>query len=233
VPDLLTTQQSFALIEELDTATTLIEFGLADLREQASEGFHHLPLQLLAQGLERFLKLTYVLAVLEDSGNLPSIRQMRRYGHDLERLADDLVTLVAPTHRVQVDLEFIRSDGDLASLLRLLSDFGQESRYHHLNSLLDPGSVQVEDDPSRRWSEFEDQFVSRPPGWIGRMGTYEGQEEVFREAARAIAALVDRLSRAIARMWTQGALPEEAGRYAPQLTRFLLLRDEQLGVPRA
>jgi hypothetical protein len=138
VPDLLTTQQSFALIEELDTATTLVEFGLADLREQASEGSHHLPLQLLAQGLERFLKLTYVLAVLQDSDNLPSIREMRRYSHDLERLADALVGLVAPAHRVQVDLEFIRSDGDLRSLLRLLSDFGQESRY----TISTPSSIQ-------------------------------------------------------------------------------------------
>lgn len=232
MPDRLTTQQSFALIEELDTATKLIEFGLADLREQASEGFHHLPLQLLAQGLERFLKLTYVLAVLEDSGALPSIRDMRRYSHDLERLADALVSVVAPRHRVQVDLEFIRSDGDLRSLLRLLSDFGQESRYHHLNALLDPASVDVEDDPSRQWSEFEDQFASQLPNRIERMGTYEGQEEIFREAAIAIAALVDQLSRAIARMWTQGALPEEAARYSAQLMKLIVLRDEQLGVPR-
>ena len=232
MPDHLTPPQSFALSEELDTATKLIEFGLTDLREQASEGFHHLPLQLLAQGLERLLKLTYVLAVLEDSGELPSIREMRKYSHDLERLADDLIRLIAPTHRVQVDLEFIRSDGDLRSLLRLLSNFGQESRYHHLNALLDPASVQVENDPSRQWSEFEDEFISRRPDWIERFGTYDGQEEIFREAATAIAALVDRLSRAITRMWTQGALPEEAARYSPQLMKFLLLRDEQLGVPR-
>jgi hypothetical protein len=232
VPGRLTPQQSFALIEELDTATKLIEFGLADLREQALEGFHHLPLQLLAQGLERFLKLTYVLAVLHDSGGLPSIREVKRYSHDLERLADKLVSRVAPKHAVQVDIEFIRTDGDLRSLLRLLSDFGQESRYHHLDALLEPASVQVENDPARRWSEFEDAFISQRPDWIERMRTYEGQQEVFREAATAVAALVDQLSRAIARMWTQGALPEEAARCSAQLMTFLFLRDNQLGVPR-
>lgn len=232
MPDSLNQRQALALVEELDTATKLIEFGLAALRGQASEGFHHLPLQLLAQGLERFLKLTYALAVLQASGELPSIREMRGFSHDLERLVDELVTLVAPTHRVQGDLEFIRSDGDLRSLLRLLSEFGQESRYHHLNAFLAPSSVEVENDPSRRWSEFESEFASRQPNWVERMGSHEGIEEALADVASSVAALVDRLSRAIARMWTQGALPKEAAPYSPQLMRFLVLRDEQLGVPR-
>ena len=232
MPDRLSQQQSLALIEELETAKKLIEFGIIDLREQASEGFHHLPLQLLAQGLERLLKLTYVLAVLEESDGLPSIRDIKAFSHGLERIADQLVVLVAPKHGVQEDLEFIRSDGDLRSLLRLLSNFGQESRYHYLDALLDPSSARVDDDPRLQWSEFEDAFISRRPNWAERLGTPEGQEDVFHEAATGIAALVDRLSRAIARMWTQGALPEEAAQFSPQLGVFLHLRDEQLGVPR-
>jgi len=232
VPDRLSQQQALALIEELDTATKLIEFGLADLREQASGGFHHLPLQLLAQGLERFLKLTYAFAVLQGSRELPSIREMRAFGHDLEGLADALVGLVAPRHRVQGDLEFICSDSDLRSLLRLLSDFGKEGRYHHLNAFLAPSSVRIDDSPLLRWSEFETEFASGQPDWIERIGSYEGSEQVFGEVALSVAALIDRFTRAIARMWTQGALPEEAASYVSQLMRFLGLRDEQLGVPR-
>jgi hypothetical protein len=64
------------------------------------------------------------------------------------------------------------------------------------------------------------------------MGSLEDIDDALREVASSIAALVDRFARAIARMWTQGALPEEAGQYSPMVFKYLHLRDEGLGLPR-
>lgn len=77
MPDLeLTGVQTVALVDELESATKLVGLGVAELHELSlANGFYHLPFQLLAQGLERFLKLTYAMTELGETGNLPAPRR--------------------------------------------------------------------------------------------------------------------------------------------------------------
>jgi hypothetical protein len=65
----LTQQQGVALIDELESATKLIDLGVGELHKiDGANNYYHLPMQLLSQGLERFLKLTYAMATLGSAG---------------------------------------------------------------------------------------------------------------------------------------------------------------------
>src|SRR5665811_927437 len=77
----LTPEQSFALIDELETAAKLTQHGLDALHGlDAANDFHHLPMQLLSQGFERLLKVTYALAIREHSGELPTVPSLPTSG---------------------------------------------------------------------------------------------------------------------------------------------------------
>ncbi len=239
MPGQFSLRQSLALIDELESATKLVELGVAELHGLSlSHDFHHLPLQLLSQGLERFLKLTFAMAELGGSGALPSLQRVKRYGHDLARLTDDVVALAelraqyARRRVVQEDLGFIRSDADFRRLLTQLAEFGEGGRYHRLDELLDPDGVDPDSDPRRAWEDLESHFIRRLPDGLERIASVERSEEVHREAIISIATLVERFARAISRMWTLGALPEEALTYSNSVGKFLYLGDEQLGQSR-
>jgi hypothetical protein len=236
--DLLSQPQAVALIDELGSATELIDLGVKELHALSlANDFYHLPMQLLAQGLERFLKVTYALAHLGQTGMLPGRKKMRtQYGHKLVGITDDLVALAERSTgyvdrpAVREDLEFVRTDADLRQVLQILSEFGATSRYHRLDEFLDPQSVR-EDDPSQKWAAFEAEIIGRQPDWLEEIESGSA-EKVHRTAVLYAAQLVDRFARAIARMWTLGALPNESRRYSPLTRPFLMLTDEQLGEPR-
>jgi hypothetical protein len=158
----------------------------------------------------------------------------REYSHGLLGLTDDLIGLVENVgdyvrpQAAQDDLTFMRSDAELRTILTLLGDFGKAGRYQRLDEFLDPDSVD-EIDPYRRWEELEFDVVQRQPGWFDRIQASLDTDELHRDAAIHIAGLIDRFARAVARMWTLGALPEDARRYSSLLGPFLGLRDGQLG----
>jgi hypothetical protein len=238
--DALGPTRVLALSDELESAIKLIDLGVRELHGLSlANDYYHLPMQLLAQGLERLLKLTYAVADLGEKGALPSGRAIARdFGHDLVALADALTERVkgAETyvHRpaVRDDLEFVRSDEDLRRVLTVLSEFGMGGRYHRLDEFLDPESVRDRVDPYRDWERLESEIVRRQPAWAERIGDPRAARELQRGAITYVAQLVDRFARALARMWTLGALPSEAQRYTALVGAFLYLRDEALGVPR-
>jgi hypothetical protein len=235
----LTQDQTIALIDELESAVKLTDLGVDELhRLDAANDYYHLPMQLLSQGLERLLKLTYALAELGSSGSLPTRRQMReRYSHRLLRLTDDLIGLVeqragyVQRPAVQEDIAFVHSDSDIRTILEMLGAFGHEGRYHRLDELLGARS-NADNDPYRRWAAFELEVVQRHEDWMERVGSVEDTADLHRDIATYIGGRVDRFARAIARMWTLGALPDDARRYSGLLKPFLGLRDDALRVRR-
>lgn len=122
-------------------------------RLDGANDFYHLPIQLLAQGFERLLKLTLALAELESSGALPSSKRLRvDYGHNIVAVTDAVVDLVADRRAyarrpaVQDDLNFIRHDSNLRWMLTVLSTFGKWRRYYRLDEFLDLDGVSPDDD---------------------------------------------------------------------------------------
>jgi hypothetical protein len=114
----------------------------------------------------------------------------------------------------------------------MLGAFGQKGRYHRLDELLDASPAEADNDPYRRWAAFELEVVQRREDWLERVGSVEDTTALHRDIATYIAGRVDRFARAIARMWTLGALHGEARRHSSLLKPFLFLRDDELGARR-
>lgn len=234
----LSSVQVLALSEEAHAVVVLSQRGIQELHSiDAANDFYHLPMQLLAQGFERLLKLTYALAKLKQEGQLPKSTDIRhKYGHNLSRLTDDLIALVEaePDYigrpAVKADIEFMRNDTDLRRILDLLSTFGAGSRYFRFDEFLDPASVNDDDDPDRAWEAMEGEIIRRDPAWLEKVKT--GDRRAYREAAETIAGLLEQFGRAITRMWTLGAVHEEARAHLGVIKDFLFLRDHELGTQR-
>lgn len=234
----LSTLQRFALARETEAVVRLSQQGISALRRlDAANDFYHLPMQLLAQGFERFLKLTLALARLKTYGSLPTSEELRKaYGHNVLALTDAVIAIVEQQRdykcrpAVQEDLEFLRNDQLLRRMLSALSIFGKWSRYYRLAEFLDPEAVSPDEDPDRAWEAIESIILRRHPDWLRQlMPSQTG--DVFETVAREITAVLDRFGRAIARMWTLGALDVEASRHLGVIQAFLFLRDEDLGQP--
>lgn len=203
-----------------------------------SNGLVHLPLQLLAQGFERLLKLTYALAWMKQHGELPATKTFRnKFGHHIGVLTDALVDLVATQQEytarptVQDDLEFIRSDPQLRSQrshLDLLSTFGTWSRYYRFEEFL--GAVNDEkDDPERTWERMEMEILKSVDGGMALLGDPRHANEVQQLLNERITSVLERFARAITRMWTLGALHPEAKRLTGIIGDFLFIHDRDLG----
>lgn len=237
-PRALSPLQILALNREVEGAVRLSQEGIEALRRlDGANDFYHLPMQLLAQGLERLLKLTLALAELEATGGLPPSKRLRAdYGHDIVALTDAVVERVAnqPAYArrpaVQDDLDFIGHDAHLRKMLEVLSTFGTWSRYYRLEEFLDPAGVDPEDDPDRAWEAIESEILRKHPDWIEQLDPKAGGR-AFETIASDIMSTLDRFARAITRMWTLGALHEEAKRHLGTIKGFLFLRDHELGQP--
>ncbi|MBW8060378.1 MAG: hypothetical protein FVQ78_08645 [Solirubrobacterales bacterium] len=236
----LTPEQSFALIDELDTAAKLTQHGMDALHElDAANDFHHLPMQLLSQGFERLLKVTYAMALRERSGAMPTVASLKRdYGHDLTKINDALIEVVTSNEEyaarpaVRDDLDFLSADRDLRRVLKLLSSFGTWSRYYNLGVLLDPSSAAAKNDPALAWQAIERESLQRMPEGLERLGQPSELTDLFQEIYEEISKTLDRFTRAISRMWTLGPLGPEGQRHMGLIKEFLFLRDEELGRPR-
>lgn len=232
----LTTGQRLALCVETRAVVELSRRGIEELwRIDGGNDFVHLPLQLLAQGFERLLKLTYSLAWLKQHGTLPDHDVfIKRYGHSVIRLTDDLVELVdtEPEYvsrpAVQADLTFIRTDSDLRRCLTLLSTFGTWSRYYRFEEFLGTRNLSPADDPDRAWHSIELDALRARPHWIDPLSA-EATAEAHWHVAGYVTRTLEKFARAIVRMWVLGALDEEARRHTATLGHFLFLDDDELG----
>lgn len=222
------------VIVELGAAVDLVVGGLAALfpspvRRPDPEA----TMQQLASGFERLLKLTFIQASLHQLGERPSgDRMARTYRHNLLPLADDLVELTSnvPVYAdrpiVKDDLAFIRSDSGLRKLLEILGHFGQGGRYSNLDGLLDPSKIDPDSEPRRQWSEVETQLVMARPDWEKVVETPKLEVVLTFE----VAGRLQRFGRALAFMWTLGALGDGGPQHSASLGPLLRVRDEQLGV---
>ena len=119
------------LLEELESSRDLIKSGFGHLQEvDMSNTFYHLPHQLMASGLERFMKC-YVLLIAEGRhGSYPNNAYVKHLGHNLQKLLELICNdFYGGTERpwVQRELDFIATDPVLHECIRILSLFGQKA----------------------------------------------------------------------------------------------------------
>lgn len=85
-------QRTF-LIEELDVCVSTIIAGLLVLQKMRFYSNNHFAsFLLLATGLERLMKIILHLHSFESQGTFLSSKEIKRYGHDLNLLCDDVIS---------------------------------------------------------------------------------------------------------------------------------------------
>ncbi|MDP2895912.1 MAG: hypothetical protein Q8Q12_05045, partial [bacterium] len=217
-------------------AVGLIKIGLRELnRIDGANDFYHVPIQLLASGLERFMKCIICFHYLGTKGEFPArdVFPAGKKGHNLvwllKKIAMDCFSdsYLSNIPAARDDIAFLRSDRQLREVVHILSDFGESARYYNLNIVLsdnNPG-----DSPERKWQQLELQIAKEDPGWAKELTDGKGISRTYQRVTSRVTAHCERLVRGLSRLFTIGGLVEEAKRNTSYVKDFLYLRDEDLG----
>ena len=136
-------------------------------------------------------------------------------------------TYLARIPAAKTDITFLRTDPKLSAIVRILSDFGQSARYYNLNVVLaerDPGPS-----PDDEWQELEMEILQEDPSWKRRIGDPQESDSIHRQINTALTIQCEKLSRALARLFTIGGLGSQANQISGHTHHFLFLMDDQLG----
>lgn len=228
-------RRTLALGQELFNAVGLIKVGFGQIQNVgAGNDFYHLPLLTLASGFERFLKVTLCFRWLEENGSFPNkaIFPSGRAGHDLNLLLKKvrkecfLVDYIKNVPVAQSDFEYLNSEGLLA-FVSVLSDFGQAARYYNLDVIV--GRQVQTDDPDAAWQRLETEILLARKDFMDEIEKNPASNRIRIEINNEVVARLERLARAIARLYTIGRIGGEAKRYLVYIGCFLHLTDAELG----
>lgn len=125
-------------------------------------------LAVLSTGAEKLLKLTYGFIIEDRDGAWPNTKAMRGrtgYGHDVSRLDHDCRALLRHRLELATSVGYVRglldaldADPYVDQLLAILSQYGMQGRFAHLDHLAD--AAQDAEPPRSQWERY-DSLVSR------------------------------------------------------------------------
>lgn len=229
------TQRRLALGQELLNAVRLINAGFGQLQSLSGENdFYHLPLLTLASGFERFMKATLCFCWLEEYNNFPDEDTFPsgQDGHNLKLLLDrvcDKCFLDEYVNNIpvaQTDFEYLRST-ELLSFLSILSDFGQSGRYYNLDIVT--GRDPQTEDPDPEWQRLETNILLARKDLMSKLNENSASRQIRAEINKEVIVRLEKLARALARLYTIGKIGDEAKRYLGYIGCFLRLTDAELG----
>ena len=231
----MTTEQRFSLIDETETAITLLDEGIRAIAEwDGGKDRRICGLFSMSQGFERLLKLTMTL-ILSAEGAHPSSKDFKKnYRHRLLPLLDDVLSKaradadLMKRRALRDDIDFCASDKHLREMFDIFGEFGEGGRYHNLDVVLDSSSRA--DDPMSRWDALEMALHGEDPKWFQLV---QDDPALWSErwypylAARQVETL-QRAARFLVRLWTLGPARADGQRLSGLLRRFLFLTDDQV-----
>jgi hypothetical protein len=225
--------REFFLGEEVHTSIRLVEKGLAEIQGiDAVNDFYYPALLLLSSGLERLMKCILCFRAKATTGELPTHKAIKAFGHDLEHLRDEIVTQCFEgeyrSGRLAADADavFLESDLRLRALLTALSRFAQSARYYNLDMV---GDRQPDTDgPEQEWQRLEMEVVFERADLLNALQAPASLAPVYEAISREFVGRIEVLARALCRLFTLGPLGEDAQRYTAYLRPFLFLRDGDL-----
>jgi len=229
-------EQEFALCEEVLTAVRLIKLGFRALQQLSGENtFRHLPMLTLASGFERLMKVVLCLHQLRENGDFPSRRYLMDNGHDLEKLLSRITTdcfTDSYLHKVpaaRTDVEYLRTDSHLLTMVGLLSRFGKAARYYNLDVI--SGTSPDTDSPEQELQKLEITVLRGLPGGIeAQIARAKGDvTPLFKIIYGELIAVMERFARALCRLFTIGELGPLAKRQTGVIKDFLFLAESDLG----
>ncbi len=156
--------EGYTALELIENAFATLQLGMNDAEERKNA-----VIQLLAMGIERFVKYCYLAIPGEDYlkvGNKrePRVKKSRKASHDFVGLIRDYVNECSEIHdnsqkdsNFCEDKEFIENDFVLNELLSILKDFGVGERYYNLDALQEQNKEKIvsKDSPLQRWNSLE------------------------------------------------------------------------------
>ena len=137
-------QRQLFLNQELDIAAEIIRGGLSLLQVSRMFNQRYFPtLILLANGLERLLKIVLVLHTRNDESRWLSQKEHKAVGHDLKGLNLKVFERCFTAEHLKrpithPDKEFLDSDLLLKEILDIMSAFATKGRYAYLDGTADP-----------------------------------------------------------------------------------------------
>lgn len=104
----------------------------------------------LSIGLERFFKIIYVVQyMIENDLKKPPSKQLRLIGHDINSLHKNAAS-VAVKYKIKDEDKWMLNE-EQSEILTMLSEFGSETRYYNLNTIVE--DKKVTNDPLEQWGE--------------------------------------------------------------------------------
>ena len=196
-----------ALTEELEIALALVRRGFRALQEiDFGNDFYHLPHQLIASGLERFMKCYLCLVHRGQHGEYPI--GVKDFGHDLEKLLDRILRHHFGTARpiLREDHDFLLRDIVLRRVLAILSHFGKIGRYYNLDVV--SGKERGRLNPKEEWDTLESSIVS-PVEYANDLERL--RDEYYPRVNASIIERLERMLRALCLQFTLGGHKDPEG----------------------
>lgn len=217
----MSAHKSSARLEVFELALFLVESGIHHLVNAAlaDSASHHLPLQLISQGLERLLKVGVVVSA---SSNSPiGARSLRQFGHDIKALDEALFQVVETidAQTFAIPYENLREDRHTKDVTEIITTFATSSRYADLDGSVaqttssSPTHVAlIESFQSKLAKEFlpPETTVEPPPGFYAFVDAF-------------IATVVDAYARCVVTLFRSGLLGDEGTELVRQVSTGVAL----------
>jgi hypothetical protein len=135
------------LIKEAGLTATCLEQGLTSLRKASftKKWYYYQAFFLLSIGIERLLKLTVVTLSRIKNDRLPNNRELKAYGHNINKLFNTLMNELNPNSN------FLEDDEINSYILKFFTEFALRSRYYNLDSL---SGIETNNDPLHHWKDI-------------------------------------------------------------------------------
>jgi hypothetical protein len=150
--------ESFLLLsQEGYLIRSCLTSGLTELRKANvhHKGCFYSALFNLSIGIERLLKVIIIVDyMLENKLDVPSSKDLKKYGHNILELYDSSVK-IADKRGIKIT-GFLSLDAINQDLLTLLNNFATTTRYHNLDTLSEKKNNQ---DPLEHWNNIIQEVI--------------------------------------------------------------------------
>lgn len=141
-----------ALVREASIGGNSLSAGLEALRKAnyAHPGLYNHAFFCLSIGLERKLKLIYVMDHWIENNSPPTDGDLRRIGHDISRLFQNSVDIKRKYSFFTGETAISKNSVEI-EIIKFMTRFAKGARYYNLDYITNQNTPQVYIDPIRDW----------------------------------------------------------------------------------
>lgn len=215
------------LCEEVENSIKQIIAGLKELQTSLQEtAYYFIVFQLLANGIERLLKSSICYGFLHIKKRFPKVVEIKT--HDISNLLSIFISEYFSDNvpALKEDLQFLKTNNELKTIISSLTEFGKNARYHNLNVVTgDMNAVDV----NEIWQKIKINFVMNNPEVKKILFDEPDYDRLEQLITNHFVTIFEKFTRAIVRQFTMGDLGEEPKKCIGLYSHFLFLKDDEIG----